>query len=367
MTKQCILINATAATQGGAFTVLLNLLENIVAHYQFIVFVSVDFNLLPNLDNVKYVNPRAKSYSRRIYWDNFGLNKWCIRNSIVPDLIISLQNTGVKFKGEVKQLIYYHQPIPLFSHNWRWYRKSERSLWFYEDIYPFFVKKHIYDNTKFVVQFEWIKERLHKLIKIDPSRIIAIKPSFLEFDLTHIKKRNLNGKLKIFYPASNYRYKNHTEIINAINYLEKTKRAEGIKVYFTLDRNSSSHLLKRIKRLRLENYFEFVGKLDYKAVLEYYNSSDLLVFPSFLESYGLPLVEAAKFGMKILAADMEYSREVLSDYPGASFLPLDSPKVWGDAIYKSLQSKEKFDSWEPNFSRSSWNEFFSLVDNIIRE
>jgi glycosyltransferase involved in cell wall biosynthesis len=117
----------------------------------------------------------------------------------------------------------------------------------------------------------------------------------------------------------------------------------------------------------LLDYFEFVGNLDFERVLQYYKSCDLLVFPSFLESFGLPLVEAAKFGKKILAADLDYAREVLAGYDGVIYLPIHNPDAWGDAIYKCSEKQEKFNSWEPKFAKNSWGKFFELVENFIRE
>lgn len=362
-----IIINSTAATTGGALTVLRQLLENTPDYLQLIVFVSVSIDDLPILAHVKYINPNAKSGFKRLYWDNFGLNKWCKDNNVKPDLIISMQNTGVKIDGAVKQLIYYHQPVPLFEYKWSLFKKSERNLWFYKHIYPFFVKQHVNKNTIFVVQFEWIRRRLAELLSIDQKIINTVNPTASEINDTMVSSIDLAGKFNVFYPASLFNYKNHLEIVNALNYLKRNgKNLDNLKIYFTLEKSCALDLISIIHEHGLDGCFEFVGSLGFEQVLQYYKSCDLIVFPSYLESFGLPLVEAAKFGKKILAADLDYAREVLSGYNGVTYLPIHNPCAWGDAIFQSMEQKEQFDSWEPEFGKNSWQKFFQLVEDFIR-
>ncbi|HYE72551.1 MAG TPA: glycosyltransferase, partial [Blastocatellia bacterium] len=46
---------------------------------------------------------------------------------------------------------------------------------------------------------------------------------------------------------------------------------------------------------------------------EIYRSSDIFVFPSYTESFGLPLVEAMASGLPIVASDVPVNRELCGD------------------------------------------------------
>ena len=46
----------------------------------------------------------------------------------------------------------------------------------------------------------------------------------------------------------------------------------------------------------------------------------VLVFPSYIETIGLPLLEARSVGAPILAADCLYARDGVEDYEKAEFL-----------------------------------------------
>ena len=366
--SKLVVINATAAIEGGALIILRQLLLNSPNSLRFIVFVSVYFDELPKLDHIQYINPNAKSSLKRLYWDNFGSNNWCKINNVKPDLIISMQNTGVKMNGDVKQIIYYHQTIPLFGYKWNFFKKAERNLWFYKHVYPFFVKQHVNENTIFVVQFEWIRQKLAKRLALDPQIIHTVNPTASEINYTAVSDIELAGKFNIFYPATHFNYKNHIEIVNALNSLKEQKiNIDDVRMFFTFEKSTAQPLVAVISEYDLATCFEFVGSLSFEQVLQYYKSCDLVVFPSYLESFGLPLVEAAKFGKKILAADLDYAREVLAGYTGVTYLPVHNPRAWGDAIHRCMEQKEQFDSWEPEFGKNSWGKFFELVENFIRK
>lgn len=63
--------------------------------------------------------------------------------------------------------------------------------------------------------------------------------------------------------------------------------------------------------------------LDAAAVSALYDSLDLFVFPSLVESFGFPLVEAMAKGLPIVAADTASNREIAAE-AGLFFPPADA-------------------------------------------
>ena len=283
----------------------------------------------------------------------------------MPDLIISLQNTGVRINKDIKQLIYYHQSIPLYSYKWNFFKKNERILWFYKHIYLYFVKANIYETTIFVTQFIWIKRKLEVAMKIQESKVKVISPTVDEISPEEIQRFNMQGMLNIFYPANSALYKNHIEIVNAFIYLKQGGLLGDYVVYLTINAAEVPELFFLIKKHGLEKHFIFLGATEYHSTLRYYKSCDLILFPSIMETFGLPLLEAALFGKKILVANLDYAREVLSGYSGAEYLPVNNAKAWGDAIVNFSQKKVVFSTWTSPYTGKSWPNFFSLVAEII--
>ena len=64
----------------------------------------------------------------------------------------------------------------------------------------------------------------------------------------------------------------------------------------------------RIKGLNINN----LGSVSHLEVLNIYNKIDYLIYPSLIESFGLPLIEAASLGCNIIAIDKGYVMDIIS-------------------------------------------------------
>ena len=72
---------------------------------------------------------------------------------------------------------------------------------------------------------------------------------------------------------------------------------------------------------------------------ELYFNCPYLIFPSLVESFGLPLIEAAESGMKILASDLEFVYDVVT--PSATFNQSD-PHSIADAVTNAMTNDLPF-------------------------
>ena len=64
----------------------------------------------------------------------------------------------------------------------------------------------------------------------------------------------------------------------------------------------------------------------------------LSTYPSLFEAYGLPLIEAQKLGLPVIAAELDYVRDLID--PVESFNPL-SPRSISRSVKRFLNIKEK--------------------------
>ena len=129
-------------------------------------------------------------------------------------------------------------------------------------------------------------------------------------------------KIRFFYPATAFAFKNHKVIIDAVKALSSEEKAK-IEVVFTIFGNEnklSRHIKKEIEEYKLP--IQLIGTLDFPKMKEYYKSSYLL-FPSYVETVGLPLIEAQYLNAPIIAADLEYARCSISTYKKVSYFKYD--------------------------------------------
>ena len=101
---------------------------------------------------------------------------------------------------------------------------------------------------------------------------------------------------------------------------------------FTICGNENT-TAKEIKK-QIEKYnlpVKLVGNLSLEEVKDYYSSTCLL-FPSYLETVGLPLKEAQVFGAPIIVADCQYSRETVGTYENVNYFNSFSAKELSDLM-----------------------------------
>lgn len=69
------------------------------------------------------------------------------------------------------------------------------------------------------------------------------------------------------------------------------------------------------KKLKLENYINFVGEINNEKIPLYYRSSDLFVIPSrYMEPFGLVILEALSSGTPVLGTPIGGIKEILSKF-----------------------------------------------------
>ena len=349
-----IVVNATALDASGALGILRQFVDNIpiTTQFRWLIFSSDKVDIVsenPQVDIVPISN--VKSLVRRFWWDVMGLKRWLKNRRVTPIAAVSLQNTGFCVGADVPAFIYYHQSISLMHFSWSIFKREHRTLWFYKNIYPLFIRLFLKSTTEIFVQLDYIKELFAIKFGIEADRIHTISPSVYIPSDTSIEYINLqNEQINLFYPATTFFYKNHSLLVNAV---------KGVQMPLKLHLTCSQEDLEESSN----EMIEFLGRIPYERVLSMYKSCDALVFPSYIETYGLPLIEAASLGVPIIAADLPYAREVLDGYEGAVFVPHNNVQEWQNAISK-LQKGTRYPPLHIK-SRDSWKELFAIVERRI--
>lgn len=129
-------------------------------------------------------------------------------------------------------------------------------------------------------------------------------------------------------------HKNHELLLDALEIIPKN-------IVFNIAMTIPNHedkLLDKIKKHNLTSHIKIInlGLLSYNEAMEALAKSKCLVFPSLLETYGLPLIEAQIVGLDILASKLSYVDDVIE--PTDSFNPLDKKDI-KDCIVRYILNK----------------------------
>lgn len=367
-----IAINNTAARSSGALTIL----KDCLAFIESIESNENEYHLMTTVDlfdcyhNINIHKIKKQNWLTRILWDSGGFQRYCNKNDIAPDIIISLQNTSMRYlnkrKKLVTQVVYYHQSLPLVKYNWNIFKKEEILLFLYAHFYSYFVIRNNL-SSHYVVQLPYIRELFLKKYKnILPEKISVIRPNIPKIDIDRIDSKKKEPELvTFFYPATALRHKNHKILIDALVYLKERRChiINNIQFIFTID-ILPKELQKKINKYGLDSVIKFIGIKSYDEILSYYKSVDILLFPSIIETVGLPLIEAACFGLPIITSNLQYSHDVLAKYNNVCYADPYQKEVWAEYIMNSHTFK-KGTTLLPE-ETNSWQYFFSIVDSLIR-
>ena len=182
----------------------------------------------------------------------------------------------------------------------------------------FWFRSRINAVDKFVVQTLSMKALLSSFCDINLIMVAALFPSKLGYKRSLKATTNkLNSDSCFLYVASGDPHKNHINLIYAWCLLAD----EGIfpQLILTIDSRKYTQLLGfihekiSINQLHIKNIY----KID--TVNELYEKADALIYPSLLESFGIPIIEARSFNLPVLASELDYVRDLID--PEGSFDP----------------------------------------------
>ena len=184
----------------------------------------------------------------------------------------------------------------------------------------------------FVVQTPSMKSALERHLastKTKPRFIIKIQP-YASFGapppLSSAQEPYVGGAGYDFvYVASGEHHKNHRRLIEAWILLAN----EGCRPSLALTVDSAAYsdlcdwieVQKQTHGLRIENK----SLVPTSQVIDLYKCSGALIYPSTLESFGLPLIEARHAGLAVLAGELDFVRDVLN--PEETFDPSSAVSI----------------------------------------
>lgn len=313
-----ILIDALYINKGGGAVLLQYLIEKILEHPQkdnffFLLDPRFDkpaqlkgnFAVIPNKmsDRIKFYKSTAKNYS----------------------LVFCFANTPPPIKLKVPAYTYFHNQKILEAPS----RKFERK---YLKLYlKYLVTKWYNANTDYyIVQTKHMVEELTHVGLKDLAHCLTI-PFYDNKKYTGTSpafdKRAKNEFVFISNPSPQ---KNYPTLLDTWEYLLEHGHTPVLHV--TID-NTGPLFIERINALNARGA-KIVNHV-YVDPKDLYFNCPYLIFPSIMESFGLPLIEAADSGMKVLASDLPYVYDVIE--PSLVFKPFDKVSM-ADAVIKAMNT-----------------------------
>ena len=126
-------------------------------------------------------------------------------------------------------------------------------------------------------------------------------------------------------------------------------------------------VLARLDTGGFQGRVEETGALSDSEIAKRLASACALLFPSFAEGYGLPLVEALAAGVPVVASNLNVFREIGQGVP--DLLPPDDVDAWADAIMAYAASNSPVRAAQmgrlASFRAPDWPGHFRAVDAFL--
>jgi glycosyltransferase involved in cell wall biosynthesis len=142
-----------------------------------------------------------------------------------------------------------------------------------------------------------------------------------------------------------------------------TRLGAGVKDH----RYDTSRAHRLVERLGVAHLLAMGGPTPRDRLASLYGSADVVVCPSYAESFGHPLVEAMAAGRPIVASDQPTHRELCGD--AASFFSTFDPHALADCIVELMEDPllrgSRAESGRRRASRFCWNNHFESLTSIV--
>lgn len=328
-----LVLSGVNMTEGGILSVLRHVTEAaekllppewrivVLAHSRSLLSVRrAEVREFPDIKASWFKRMRFELVESKAIARELGATVWVAMHDITPLVEVP------------RQYVYCHNPS-CFS------RPNLRSLYFdkkfvaHSLLYGFLYSLNIRRNTAVFVQQSWISDAFIK--RFGARDVVVSRPS----TLAHPQHaRRLCGPLRRWiYPTFPRHFKNVEVIGEALEILERDPSWTG-EVILTVDGSEgryAGYLKRRFGRLRT---LKFIGRQDAVGMAALYEGADGLLFPSKLETWGLPITEAQSYGLPMLVADELYAHETVGSYDGVTFFDPNDAKSLATLLKELLTS-----------------------------
>lgn len=303
-----------------------------------------------------------KNWFLRIFFEYIYV--YFYSRSLSADIWLSMHDMTPWVKTK-KQFVYCHNPAIFFTASLK-DAFFEPTFFLFSKFYHLIYQYRICKNTYVIVQQQWIAKEFKKRFGI--GKVLVAYP-IVEKNKHEVAKKKRSEKTTIFYPAIPRVFKNFEVIIYACELLEKkgVELEKRIEFQFTFNGTENRYAFAMAKKCIDKPYIKLLGVLSHVEVLRRYSEADVLIFPSKLETWGLPISEAKAFDKQILLADLPYAHETIGAYDKASFFNPYSAEELALLLNRLLSGEDIFSAVEGIKQEEEtvygWTEFADFILN----
>lgn len=256
---------------------------------------------------------------------------------------------------------YCHNPSPFMKKDFRNTKYSLKNVMF-SIFYRYLYQINIEKASGIIVQQDWMREEFKKMYHI--RNVIVARPKIVDKEIEKLGlDKNCSDKKIFIYAAFPRFYKNYELICEACRYI----KGNDYEVWLTINGTENRYARYIYKKYSDISKIKWLGLQPREKIFELYNNADCLIFPSKLETWGLPISEFKITGKDMLLADLPYAYETLGTYNKVMFFDVNNAQMLAEEMESIISGKEKYKPQEEKVCDEPYAEDWFKLLKLLTE
>jgi len=316
--RKHIVISAVNLRKGGTLTVLKDCLSYLSTREDLKVTALVHSRALCDYPGIDYIEIpwSIKGWGRRLWCEYVTMDRLSKKMGDVY-LWLSLHDTTPRVKA-VHRAVYCHTSFPFMKIKAQDFRMDFK-IPLFALLTRFAYRINVHKNDYLIVQQNWFRDGLSKMLNFPAEKIITARPAFKAPEIT-----NVSSEIPVFlYPATPDCHKNFETLCKASEILEGKLGKGKFKTVVTIDGTENKYACWLHEKWHGVESIDFHGFMSKDELYCHYGKASCLVFPSRIETWGLPVSEFMPTGKPIAIADLPYAHETTAGAGSVAFFSTD--------------------------------------------
>lgn len=295
---------------------LLDSLQHVDSHNEYVVFLRKK-----NFDTFSIPNNRWKKVMAEVPWHT-------VREQFIMPKIFTNQHLDLVHVPYFNVPILYSGPMIITLHDLTILHfdtgKASTLPWLLYQIrrlgYRFVLWQGVHKAVKIIAVSHATKKEIIQHFRVPEDKIIVtyegIDQNFEGQKARNIKNEKIISGQYLLYVGNAYPHKNLNILLAAFKEYVKSNLYSERRMKLILvgkDDFFYRRLKKAVAELELDNGIVFFGSASDVQLLNLYRNAYALVFPSLMEGFGLPAIEALAVGCPVICSDIPVFHEILGN------------------------------------------------------
>ena len=196
------------------------------------------------------------------------------------------------------------------------------------------IRRGAMQSSYVITVSETSKTDILEHIRIPEGKIKVIYNGLPSFMLSPPKFLPSMSQSYILWVGRTASHKNLIRLIQAYHFLVNKKGLGHLLYLVGMKGTYYSKIIEKVKELGLKQHIMFIENPSFSQLKSFYEKASLFVFPSLIEGFGLPLLEAMSCGTPVVASNCSAPKEISGD--AAYFVDPEDVEDIADGMWQVL-------------------------------